>query len=161
MKKDSFCSFCGNAFAVGMAYPKRCTCGNTTYINPAPVAVALVPVNDGLLAVRRNIEPKKGMLALPGGFIDVGETWQQAVVRELREETNITLDIATVSHFATLSAPDGTLLVFGLFSLQKPVELSVFQANSETQEICVIDKHTPSLAFPLHTEVMKKYFLQK
>jgi len=38
----------------------------------------LIPVHDGLLFVRRGIEPRKGKLALPGGFINLGETWQEA-----------------------------------------------------------------------------------
>jgi ADP-ribose pyrophosphatase YjhB (NUDIX family) len=157
-KRNTYCSFCGTAFNLEI-YPKKCeTCSNTTYINPLPIAVALVPIGKGLLAVRRNIEPKKGMIALAGGFIELGESWQAAAVREVWEETGIKLDIETVSLFDTLSAPDGTVLVFGLFSPKNLMELPNFQSNSETQEICIIDENTEELAFPLHTQVMKKYF---
>jgi ADP-ribose pyrophosphatase YjhB (NUDIX family) len=40
-----------------------------------------------VLLVRRNIEPQIGQLALPGGYMNLGETWQQAGARELFEET--------------------------------------------------------------------------
>src|SRR5205085_2744337 len=69
---------------------------------------------DGVLAVRGAIEPRKGQLALPGGFVDLGESWQQAGARELREETGIVIDPGEIRDFRVLSAPDGTVLIFGV-----------------------------------------------
>src|SRR5688500_15582799 len=93
MQKDRHCSHSGGAFATGSAYPRTCeSCKNVTYKNPIPVAVLLLPVDDGLLGIKRGIEPKEGMLALPGGFVDHAETWQEGAARELFEETNIVVD---------------------------------------------------------------------
>ena len=76
MKKNSFCSYCGRAFVADQPWPRKCaSCGQFTYVNPIPVAVCLLPVEGGLLCVRRAIPPGAGKLALPGGFIDVHETW--------------------------------------------------------------------------------------
>ena len=73
------CTFCGARFPPGRPWPRRCgACGVTSYLNPKPVAVALQPVGAGLLVVRRGIPPAEDALALPGGYIDVGETWQEA-----------------------------------------------------------------------------------
>src|SRR4051812_29206488 len=109
------CTFCGARFTPGRPWPRRCTaCGEISYQNPKPVAVAVQPVGAGLLVVRRGIPPARDLLALPGGFIDIGETWQAAAVRELDEETGLKVEAAGVRHFETVSAPDGTLLVFGL-----------------------------------------------
>ena len=84
MKKNAHCSYCGHAYAVDQAWPRKClSCGNTTWVNPIPGAVCLLPIDDGLLCVRRAIPPGEGKLALPGGYIDQNETWQQAVAREL------------------------------------------------------------------------------
>lgn len=88
MDRHAHCGPCGARFPEGLAFPRRCAaCGHVTYVNPVPVAVLLLPVDDGLLVIRRAIEPRKGQLALPGGFIDLGESWQAAAARELREET--------------------------------------------------------------------------
>ncbi|MFC7640695.1 NUDIX domain-containing protein [Streptosporangium lutulentum] len=122
--KNSHCSFCGTAFAPGLPWPRTCSaCGNTGYLNPLPVAVMVLPVGDGLLVVRRDVEPHRGGLALPGGFIDLGESWQQAAVRELREETGVVVDADEVRLFDVHSAPDGTVLIFALGPPTDPAAL--------------------------------------
>lgn len=158
LTKNAHCSYCGTKFEEGLAFPRNCKhCGNTTYVNPIPVSVALVPIDGGLLAVRRNIEPRKGLLALPGGFIDLGESWQQAAAREVQEETGLLIKHEEIVLFDTLSAPDGTVLVFGLLQTQQKIALPAFEANAETQELQIITQ-AQELAFPLHTQVIKRYF---
>src|SRR2546422_10714792 len=54
------------------------------------VAVDGIVLHGGkLVAVRRKSEPYQGMPALPGGFVELGETTVEAVVREVREETGL------------------------------------------------------------------------
>jgi ADP-ribose pyrophosphatase YjhB (NUDIX family) len=150
------CTFCGARFTRGQPWPRRCAaCGETSYLNPKPVAVAVQPVGLGLMVVRRGVPPATDRLALPGGFIDVGETWQQATARELSEETGLQADPASVRLFDTISAPDGTLLVFGL--LPAIAALPAFRANDETLGLDVIGQPT-ELGFSLHTEVAERYF---
>ncbi|MFD1538495.1 NUDIX domain-containing protein [Nonomuraea guangzhouensis] len=159
--KNSHCSFCGQAFAPGQAWPRACAgCGNTAYLNPLPVAVLLLPVDDGLLVVRRGIEPHRGELALPGGFIDVGESWQQAAARELYEETAVVVDADRVRLFDAHSAPDGTLLVFGLAPRTISAALPPVVPTAETMEWLVIDGPR-ELAFSLHTGVVSAYWEQR
>jgi ADP-ribose pyrophosphatase YjhB (NUDIX family) len=150
------CTFCGARFTPDQRWPRRCAaCGETSYLNPKPVAVALQPVGLGLLVVRRGMPPARDRLALPGGFIDVDETWQQAAVRELSEETGLRADPSAVRLYDTLSAPDGTLLVFGL--LPAIAALPPFQDNDETLGLDVIEGPT-ELGFSLHTAVANRYF---
>lgn len=155
--KNSHCSYCGTAFADGQPWPRTCaTCKQTTWVNPLPVAVVLVPVGKGLLTVRRAIPPHIGELALPGGFINVGESWQQAGAREVFEETGVTIDPATIRDFRVLSAPDGTVLIFGLAAPLAGGAPSLV-ANEEVSELVVLERAAP-LAFSLHTQVVDEYF---
>jgi ADP-ribose pyrophosphatase YjhB (NUDIX family) len=64
-----------------------CTaCGFVFYIDPKLAVIALVPLDNGLVLVRRSIDPGYGLWVVPGGFVDVGERLEEAVVRETREE---------------------------------------------------------------------------
>jgi ADP-ribose pyrophosphatase YjhB (NUDIX family) len=153
---NTHCAHCGTAFAPDQPWPRACAgCGKTSYRNPLPVAVLLLPVGDGLLVLRRTVEPQLGGLALPGGFIEVGESWQEAAVRELREETGLVTDVAGVRLFDALSAPDGTVLIFGLAAWTRA--LPPLTATAEASEFLVIEK-AQELAFPLHTQVVARYF---
>ena len=152
------CSYCGAPFAPDQPWPRTCVaCGETSYRNPAPVALALQPVGGGLLVVRRGIPPAYGEPALPGGYIDVGESWQAAVVRELAEETGLVADPAKVTLFDVHSTPDGTVLIFGLLPPVDAAALPAAFENPETLGHHVLDGPAP-LGFPLHTMVAARFF---
>src|SRR5207253_7112448 len=57
--------------------------------HPAVTVDGLVLVDGRLVAIRRGNEPFRGMPALPGGFVELGETTLEAVGREVREETGL------------------------------------------------------------------------
>ena len=159
MSKYDHCGYCGHRFGANQAWPRLCAgCGRTSYVNPAPVAVCLLPIGDGLLCVRRAIPPFAGQFALPGGYIDRAETWQQAAARELFEETGLRIDADEVEHFRTFSDPDdGVLLVFGRARPHQPDALAAFVPTAETSALVVIRTAT-ELAFPLHTRVVAEFF---
>ncbi len=159
--KNSHCSYCGRAFEKDQPWPRKCAgCARTTYRNPIPVSVVLVPVDGGLLTVRRTIEPRKGMLALPGGFIDLNESWQQAGAREVSEETGLRLSPDELREVRVLSAPDGTVLIFSEARPRTRQDVASFVANDEASECVVID-HAQELAFPLHTRVVEEWFARE
>lgn len=154
---NAHCSACGHRYATGAPWPRRCSaCGHTAYLNPLPVAVLLLPVDDGLLVVRRDVEPRRGELALPGGFIERGETWQQAAARELEEEAGVGVDAGAVTLFDAMSAPDGTLLVFGLAPAVAGADLPPSRPTGEASGWEVLRAPAP-LAFPLHTTAAARY----
>jgi ADP-ribose pyrophosphatase YjhB (NUDIX family) len=160
--QHSHCSYCGHPFEANQAWPRLCAaCGNTSFVNPLPVAVVLLPVDDGLLVVRRNIEPQIGRLALPGGYINRGESWQQAGARELFEETGIVIQPTDLREFRVKSAPGyNTLIVFGLARPMRAPDLPPFSPNEETQEVRVLTA-PQELAFSTHTETLLEYFEER
>lgn len=160
--QHSHCSYCGHPFEIDQAWPRLCAaCGNTSFVNPLPVAVVIQPVDDGVLIVRRNIEPQIGQLALPGGYINRGETWQQAGARELQEETGLIILPDGLREFRVKSAPGGTtLIVFAIAPVLHSQDLPPFTPNDETQEICILTA-PQTLAFSTHTEALQEYFASR
>ena len=62
------------------------------YPNHPVIGVGAVVVRDGkILLVKRGIAPSKGLWAIPGGALELGETLQQAAEREILEETGVTI----------------------------------------------------------------------
>ena len=157
-RQHAYCSFCGHPFAAHAPWPRICAhCDNVTYRNPLPVSVIIQPVDDGLLVARRAIEPAKGKLALPGGFVELPETWQEAAARELLEETGVSVDPAAVDVVDVYSAPDGTLLIFGLAPPLTAADLPPFPPGGESSERVIL-REPAELAFPYHTKVVAAYF---
>lgn len=64
------------------------TCGFINYVNPKIVTGSIVRHDGKLLLCRRAIEPRTGYWTLPAGFMELGETAEQAAMREAREEAN-------------------------------------------------------------------------
>lgn len=169
--RDSFCSFCGAPFAPPLAYPRRCSaCGVTIWANPIPVSVALVPVRDGgrtgLLVVRRAIQPRQGLLAIVGGFLEEHETWQQGAAREVREETGVSIDPAGLRPFwytSTEPRPNRVLL-FSVGTEIRVEALGAFTPSPETSERGLVygpEGLEQIFAFPLHTEAARRFFVER
>jgi ADP-ribose pyrophosphatase YjhB (NUDIX family) len=160
-RKNDFCSYCGTAFAPAQSFPRRCAvCGATVYLNPTPVAVMIVPVTQpegalGVLAVRRAIEPKKGEWALPGGFMEAGESWQESAAREVREETGLAIPPAAIHEFMVRSGGPN-LLVFGITAPLAAGELARFAGTEEVTELTVLTS-AQELAFPTHSEALRRF----
>ncbi|MEV1055454.1 NUDIX domain-containing protein [Streptomyces sp. NPDC049887] len=160
--RDSHCSSCGAPRSGPAGWPRTCAaCGDIAYRNPLPVAVALLPVTGphptGLVVITRTIEPQRGRIALPGGFIDHAEDWRHAVVRELKEETGIDAAHQDVRLADALSSPGGHLLIFGLLPQRPADTLPASVPTDETEGWHVL--HEPAeLAFPLHSTAVRNWF---
>jgi mutator protein MutT len=97
-----FCPRCGspNFPATGSRSFQCADCSFNYYVNAsAAVAVLLFNSEGELLLTRRAIEPHKGKLDLPGGFIDPMETAEQAAQREIQEELGI--EIHSLKYFCS------------------------------------------------------------
>ena len=115
--RDSHCGYCGARFTEQVTWPRKCfICDNESYKNPIPVIISMIQVKvkdrTGILIQQRNIEPQKGLWALPGGYIEHGETWQEAAVRENEEEMYLKSSPNDYEFFNILNSSNGNMLVF-------------------------------------------------
>jgi NAD+ diphosphatase len=86
-----YCPRCGGQeLAVNDEKSMVCgSCGYLYYHGTHAAAVGILQYEKDIILTRRANEPKKGMLSLPGGFVDYGECLEMALIREIREELNL------------------------------------------------------------------------
>ena len=155
------CIRCGAAH-IEDQFPKTCTrCRHMMFVNPLPVAVVLIPVKGkGILLVKRAIPPFVGSLALVGGYVDQGETAQEAACREAMEEVGVKIDPELELLGISGSSPTNKhLLVY--FKAKEIEESDIkFKVNNEVSAIAFAAEPM-ELAFPNHTEYLKKVLSKK
>ena len=80
----------------------QCKSEITCHRNPVPTVDIIIEINDRIVLIERK-NPPYGW-ALPGGFVDYGESYEAAALREAREETG--LEVVNLRQFKTYSEPD-------------------------------------------------------
>lgn len=132
-----YCPICGTHSFRPIDYKAMgcCNCGFIYYANVA-TAVALFVIDDkldGILVVERGREPALGMLDLPGGFVDPFETVEDAVKRELFEETGLeALEIKYMFSYPNIYRYSGIPInTSDLFFLCKVKDISETKANDD------------------------------
>ncbi len=95
-----FCQRCGSGMTTGLFQGKpRRKCPQCRYIHfvEPKIAVGAVLLDAGrILLVQRVFNPEKGRWCLPAGYLDAGETPEQAVAREVHEETGLHVDVGSL-----------------------------------------------------------------
>jgi bifunctional NMN adenylyltransferase/nudix hydrolase len=137
---------------------------------PTFVTVDGVVVQSGhILMIRRRAEPGRGLLALPGGFLDANtdKSLEDAVIRELREETNLKVpdkvlrgNIEEVKVFDALERSTRGRTITHAFYIKLPIgELPRIKGGSDadTAKWIPISKVDPSECFEDHYEIIN-YF---
>ena len=142
-----YCPKCGSSeFSFKEDQSFLCNkCDFHLYINSAAAVAALIVNDKGeILFTRRAFEPHKGMLDLPGGFVDIMETAENALIREIKEELN--LDIEKSDYF--MSSPNeyifGGLSVFTL-DLAYICQLKTFKNIHAKDDISSYEFIAPNL----------------
>ena len=107
-----YCNACGNPIALRCVHPNErqrnvCTaCGLIHYENPKVLVACFAYWNETLLMCRRAQEPAYGQWFPPSGFVEKGETLEQAAVRETFEETGVVIDPSSLELHTVASLPD-------------------------------------------------------
>lgn len=116
-------------------------------------------VNDGngkVVFVQRAVEPAKGLWTLPGGFVEVGETTDEAALRELEEETDIRGRQPRLFGASTQpSALSGAVVVLGYRVDEWEGNMT---ARSDAMDVGLFGHvERPPLAFEAHRELLALY----
>jgi ADP-ribose pyrophosphatase YjhB (NUDIX family) len=118
VKHWKYCPRCGSPLGEGddgeRTVPWCPACKRFYYSNPVPCVTALLETDKGILLILRGKEPKAGWWALPGGFLDVGESPEEGARREFKEETGLdALELELIGLTSQHSDRFGTVVYAG------------------------------------------------
>ena len=142
-----FCPKCGcNDFRPTGSRSFLCPCcGFNYYINASAAVAGIIHNSLGeILFTRRAIEPHRGMLDLPGGFVDPMETAEAAIIREIREELGA--EVSSLKYLC--SFPNQYVFSgFTVFTLDLAFELKVndLKHMKAMDDISAFEFHQPEL----------------
>ena len=156
-----FCPLCGGRLEnrlLKATEPERLVCnacGFVFYIDPKLAVLALVPYQGGLVMVRRAIEPGYGLWVVPGGFVDVGEKVEEAVVRETREEAGLTVRVVRLLNVH--SYRDSRTVVLSYITEHLSGEPTAGDEELEAQVFSPEDIPWEQIAFRSTADAIKEY----
>lgn len=156
-----YCPLCQTDLrATDLAGKVRLSCPACRWVhwdNPKPVTITLVPLDGGLVLVKRKLNPGKGKWALPGGFIEGYEKPADGACREVFEETSLRIEIdRVVGAFGARPGINQVVLVF----LAKEAS-GTPAAGDDAEDVRVArreDVGTLEIAFPLHQRAIEEFF---
>ncbi len=141
MKDRILCPYCGKEVL--------------KYKNPFPTVDIIIETEGGIVLIQRK-NPPYGW-ALPGGFVDYGESLEKAAVREAKEETS--LDIELVSQLGAYSDPDRDPRYHTISVVFTAKAEGQAHASDDAVDIGIFTRDTlpDVLAFD-HDRILKDYF---
>jgi 8-oxo-dGTP diphosphatase len=119
--------------AIKQEWDFECTkCDQKYYNNPTPVVAALVFLDEKLVIVSSK---NKELWGLPGGYVSIGENLEEAIMREVQEETNLRVKV-TGFHASYPMVKNERNLVFIVFTAE--VESGEPKAGDDVKELKIL-----------------------
>lgn len=128
------------------------------YKNPIPTVDIIIELDGGVVLIKRKNYPYGW--ALPGGFVDYGESLEDAALREAKEETG--LDIMDLKQFHTYSTPDRDPRHHTISTVFTGKGKGVLKGSDDAEDAKVFteDNLPEDIAFD-HRKILKDYFEYK
>ena len=154
MEQIHYCQRCGSGVAEQLHQDRMrpvCTsCGTVVFLDPKVVAGVIAAVDGRVVMVRRNMEPGIGRWTFPAGYVDRGESVEEAAVREMVEESGLKVRISGLLGVYSRAGEAIVLIVYS-----GDVTGGTLAAGPEAREAGLFDpRELPPLAFERDTAIM-------
>lgn len=137
-------------------------CGEIAYHNPQVLVTTIVASGDRVLLCRRASPPAAGRWVLPGGFMESGETLEEAAARETYEETGVRLDPRELRLYGVATLTEISEVYVGF--LATLAECTDLVCDSECTEVSFFgeaDLPWTELAYPDIGVYLRLYFCER
>ena len=155
-----YCSKCGEATEIRnidlMDRDVCKSCGEIFYDNPLPVVSSVVVEDRKVLLVLRAREPQAGLWCLPSGFVEMGETIEQAVLRETEEEAGIRGEVVRLLDTGSLESEFYGDLIWTTFEVRR-ISGEVRSGDDACDAKFFPIDNLPKMAFGSNERALKKY----
>jgi ADP-ribose pyrophosphatase YjhB (NUDIX family) len=161
----SFCPKCGAALerrSVKAGEPDRLVCRGCSfifYLDPKVAVGTIISTGEGVVLLKRGIEPAYGKWVFPGGLVDRGERVEDAAIRETREEA--CLDVRLTGLLNVYSYAESSVIII-VYTAE--VIGGRLMAGDETLEARCYQAAAipwPELAFPSTAEALRDFLKAK
>lgn len=161
MPSINFCSQCGaeveQKIPLGETLLRAVcpACQMIHYQNPKIVAGCIPEWEGQILLCRRAIEPRLGLWTFPAGFMELGESTEEAAARETLEEANATVTIHSLYGIFSLPHVSQVYVVY-----RAVLQNLEFGPGEESLEVCLMPLESipwEHLAFPVIRETLRRY----
>ena len=132
----------------------RCVkCDRIIYSDPKVAVAAIIPLDDGIVLLKRAIEPQLGMWSFPSGYVDRGEKLERALEREVMEECGLQV---SVNWLVGVYSDEGQAVVLVVYHAA-PTGGELI-AGDETSEARVFNTdRMPELAFEHDDRIVRDW----
>lgn len=157
----NYCPICSNTLRDGddgqSMRPHCPDCNKFYYYNPVPAACCFLTNPDGeLLMVQRSVEPRKGLWTLPGGFVESGETTEQAALRELEEETGLHGEGTRLLGVSSLPGKNSGGVIVVAYTVER--WQGTMEARTDAMDLGFFSPaNRPEVAFEVHMNLLQIY----
>src|SRR2546429_9898304 len=157
-----YCPLCATALVekhIYNALRSTCpACGFIYFRDPKVVTVVVVQHAGKLLLGRRNIDPGKGLWSFVSGYVDRGEKVEEAAMREVKEETNLDVQLDNLLGIYSENGNPHVVIAYRASVVNGDVSVMAADPDEVSEPAFFARQEMPDLAFPMDKQILQDWY---
>src|SRR5437588_7956507 len=133
-------------------------CGFILFLEPKLVTVVVVQHEGRFLLGRRNIDPGKGLWSFVSGYVDRGEKVEEAAIREVKEETNLDVQLDNLLGIYSQNGNPHVVIGYRASVANNDINKMAGQPDEVSELAFFTREEMPDLAFPMDKQILHDWY---